>query len=129
MSLVLRPDLGAGLTFIGEHPAPQNLPNAWTGQLLHFKLSLLIHKIPPQQNHQVIPVQAEEHFLTVLRVTNHSGEENFCWCCELNWVAITAMVLGEFSCCSKVEESVCFAEEVKFETATWEKSKVILETM
>lgn len=73
-------------------------------------------------------VQAEEHFLTVLRVTNHSGEENFCWCYELNWVAITATVLREFSCCRKVEESLSFADEEKFETAAWGKSRVMLET-
>lgn len=127
-SLNLSPGLGAGLTFTGENPAPQNLPHAGAGQLLYFKLSLLIHKIPPWQNHQGI-TGAQEHFLTVLRVTNHSGEREFLL---VLWIKPGGNYCHGAGGVELVQESggtLCFADEGKFETATWGKSKVILETV
>lgn len=76
-------------------------------------------------------MQAEEvqHFFGSPRVMDHSGEENFCCCCELNWVAITAVVLREFNWCRKLEEFLFFVDQEKFDTTSQGKSKVILETM
>lgn len=67
--------------------------------------------------------------MTVLRVIDHSGEENFWRCCELNWVAVTAVVLREFSWRRKLEEFLFFVDQEKFDTTSWGKCKVSLETM